>query len=254
MEVFDFTPKQLWGPSEERNKEDSRYLRVKKGANGWADVRPLVEYSKANGTPYIPEEKYPQYAGLDHELTWYGSPENFGYLPSPPRDEYLTPRLALQQLGTEWGRNCYPDIWVEKTIRIAQNLLQAERMHPKLVTLRARYPMIYTARDGAYQWDDVVQHLWVPSGSEPWGNTWYSRHEHVVIPDVRFVNEINAIRKAGGKVIRIRRPDIGQVYNHQSESEQAGIEDDVFDKVIDNDGTLEDLATKVRELESILKG
>lgn len=31
--------------------------------------------------------------------------------------ELLTPRFALQTLGTEWGRNCYPNVWVDLTIR-----------------------------------------------------------------------------------------------------------------------------------------
>lgn len=30
-----------------------------------------------------------------------------------PNGEPLTPRFALQTLGTEWGRNCDPDVWVK---------------------------------------------------------------------------------------------------------------------------------------------
>ena len=38
-------------------------------------------------------------------------------------DEYLTPRFALQQLGSEWGRNCYPNVWVDYALRVAKTLL-----------------------------------------------------------------------------------------------------------------------------------
>lgn len=34
---------------------------------------------------------------------------------------YLTPRFALQQLGTAWGRTCYPNVWVELAIRNASH-------------------------------------------------------------------------------------------------------------------------------------
>lgn len=38
--------------------------------------------------------------------------------------EPLTPRYALQTLGTEWGRHCYPDVWVDCGIRTAASVIQ----------------------------------------------------------------------------------------------------------------------------------
>lgn len=47
--------------------------------------------------------------------------------PSPrfkrPNGEPLTPRFALQTLGTEWGRNCDPDVWAKAGMRQAQEIL-----------------------------------------------------------------------------------------------------------------------------------
>jgi hypothetical protein len=34
--------------------------------------------------------------------------------------ELLTPRFALQTLGTEWGRTCFPNVWVDLTIRLVE--------------------------------------------------------------------------------------------------------------------------------------
>ncbi len=34
----------------------------------------------------------------------------------------LTPRYAMQTLGTEWGRDCFPDVWADLGIRRAQAL------------------------------------------------------------------------------------------------------------------------------------
>jgi hypothetical protein len=40
---------------------------------------------------------------------------------------YLTPRYACQTLGTEWGRNCYSDVWVDLGIRKARVNASAKR-------------------------------------------------------------------------------------------------------------------------------
>jgi hypothetical protein len=40
---------------------------------------------------------------------------------------FLTPRYALQTLGTEWGRNCYPDVWVDLALRRVEQTLASGR-------------------------------------------------------------------------------------------------------------------------------
>lgn len=46
----------------------------------------------------------------------------------------LTPRYALQQLGTEWGRRMHPDVWVRYMIRSAQ------AQKADVVTADVRFP------------------------------------------------------------------------------------------------------------------
>lgn len=138
---------------------------------------------------------------------------------------HLTPRYALQQLGTEWGRDCYPNIWVEYAMRTAATLL----------------------RDPD---DGFVPHYnrWRGLTFQPLGP--YSLSKGVVIPDVRFRNEIEGIRAAGGKVVRIRREQsglAGDAAMHASEREQAEIPDSEFDLVVQNDGTLEELRAKAAD-------
>lgn len=101
---------------------------------------------------------------------------------------HVTPRLAMQTLGTEWGRRLFADVWVEATLR--------------------------EIRDG----------------------------ERVVLCDVRFPNEAIAIRRRGGRVIRLTRgrPESA----HPSETALAD-RTDCFDAVIDNQGSLEDLFASV---------
>lgn len=66
----------------------------------------------------------------------------------------------------------------------------------------------------------------------------------VVITDVRFPNEVDAVRSNGGVVIRVNRPGCEPVNTHASD---AGIGDLEVDIDIDNDGTVEDLHRKVEE-------
>ena len=62
--------------------------------------------------------------------------------------------------------------------------------------------------------------------------------DNVVISDVRFKNEADAIKSAGGKVWRINRHGVGPVTNHSSEIDLDSYN---FDYIIDNDYSVSDL-------------
>lgn len=134
--------------------------------------------------------------------------------------EYLTPRYALQTIGTEWGRDCYPAVWIEYGLTMARRILSSA--------------CLYTAKQGIQP--DVM----------PWPSPL-----GVVFSDCRFRNELEAIRAAGGLLVRVKRPGkdgaVG-VAGHASEREQQGIPDDFFDHVIENDGTIADLYRAVDEV------
>ena len=77
------------------------------------------------------------------------------------------------------------------------------------------------------------------TGRKIWVNSLLSRISgRVVIPDVRFPHEAEAIRERGGFIIMVRRP--GQSVDLTHESERS-IEDIRPDFVIRNGGTLETL-------------
>lgn len=64
----------------------------------------------------IEDKRYPR---PQASLHWYELPfawfykkvKKKEYLPRGPH--YLTPRFAMQQLGTEWGRNCFSNTWID---------------------------------------------------------------------------------------------------------------------------------------------
>lgn len=185
-EVFNFSEEQLWGPSEKRNEPDKRYPRT----TGIV----ASEVMKMDGVSDV------------HIVGGPWGP------PVYERTVYLTPRHALQQLGTEWGRACYPNIWVEYALRVAIDILKERRG--------------YSAQGGL-----------MPDGGG-------DRPRGVVIPDVRFRNEVDAIRAAGGKVWRVSREGAGlqgDAAKHQSETDLDTIPRDLFAHHVSNNRTLESL-------------
>lgn len=187
-DVFDFNDAQLWG--DERDLPDRRYLRGEKV------------------TGAVLSSKYPEIPAGSEVV----------------QRIYLTPRFALQLLGTEWGRTCYNDVWIEYGIRVAKELLS----NPKLGYVPSRG--LFTAEDP----DDV----WPPTTG-------------VVFSDLRFKNEFEAVRKAGGLLVRVKREDcygdVG-IENHPSEAEQKTVPDSYFDLVLENPDGLENYYKMIREV------
>lgn len=86
-------------------------------------------------------------------------------------------------------------------------------------------------------------------------------NDHTVISDCRFLNEIDAIHKAGGRVIRIRRDQDPEWFEfakrhpekmstdypnvHPSEYSWASTE---FDLIIENTGSIDELYTQLKNL------
>jgi hypothetical protein len=79
-----------------------------------------------------------------------------------------------------------------------------------------------------------------------WIRCWEARikgHDRVVTDDVRFLNEAQAVKAAGGQVWMIRRPTAEHNGEHVSE---GALDDwDEFDVVIDNDSSIEEFRRKI---------
>ena len=88
--------------------------------------------------------------------------------------------------------------------------------------------------------DNLHQDVWVNALMVDYNPTlnW-------VITDTRFPNEAEAIKKAGGIIIRIERPGVKPVNPHPSET---SLEKWKFDHVIINDGSLTDLTKKIKKV------
>lgn len=144
-------------------------------------------------------------------------------------DIYLSPRMALIEIGTAIGRKLDPDVWIRYALKTARVILQS----PAMVDY---YP------------DQGLKRRTSPREKPIVG---------VVISDCRFNNELFKIQDEGGKIIRVKNPrnKVPEEFaNHRSETEHLLWEDDEFDYCLNNNGTLTDLQEKVRIMVEDLLG
>jgi hypothetical protein len=127
-------------------------------------------------------------------------------------EHLLTPRVALQQLGTNWGRSCYQDVWIDYAAAIYKKLSAGD--------------FAYSAQKGVYYC----------KGAGP---------RDVVVPDIRFDNEARGLSKHGARVWCVKRPVPkleGAAGCHVSES---GISAELIDVTLHNDKGLDELTSLV---------
>lgn len=110
-------------------------------------------------------------------------------------------------------------------------------------------------------WDMTIRELLQRLGTEAvrdglHPNAWvmalmsdYMQGDEWVITDMRFKNEYDTIKTYGGYTIKVTRPGVNPVNSHSSEDDLADVK---FDYEICNDGTLDDLENKVRDVLSDL--
>lgn len=95
----------------------------------------------------------------------------------------------------------------------------------------------------------LLQRFGTEVGREMWGEDFWVRQglaqaagkPRVVVTDVRFENEVAAIKQAGGFMFRVVRPGYGPREGHASEGDLSHL----CDRTIDNSGDLEHLRREV---------
>lgn len=132
----------------------------------------------------------------------------------------MTVRQFLQELGTDACRNkLHPNTWVN--------------------ALMADYKPLMSVSFGIMDLGASTSQMEKMSKPIP------IEHPNWIITDTRFPNEADAIKKAGGILIRVDRPGIAPVNDHPSET---GLDNYQFDEYITNDGDLNKLTKTVKEI------
>lgn len=209
-----------------REQLEDRDFKEKELGDDWKVHKVITKLNKFN------DKEIKLFVDLEQAQSYaYESFKDFDYVQL--HTEILTPRKLLQLIGTECGRQIiHPNIWVNATLNnyIPNNC--SESTHCAL----AGKPEISCKQCPEYP-------------------NW-------IITDTRFPNEAEAVKSRGGINIRIERDDYVfdesgkriiptkeyiNANNKQHESETA-LDNYKFDYVIDNNGTIEDLIIKVKEI------
>ena len=133
-----------------------------------------------------------------------------------------TPRLLMQLLGTECGREIlHPNIWVN-------SVMADYKYQEKIVCCWGNEinnrKVIRNIGGNLYEVINKIYPNWI-------------------ITDVRFPNEASAIKQRDGIIIRVNSKRCNNTDKHPSET---SLDDYEFDDVIRNDGTIEELIEQVR--------
>lgn len=138
----------------------------------------------------------------------------------------LTPRMMLQYIGTEGGRNIiHPNIWVNALMADYKPLYD-NYIYQELTTGKIIYSTVPT-----FTGNPGYKHL-----------TTKQLHPKWIITDVRFPNEVKAIEDRGGIVLRITNPRVISLDTHQSE---ISLDNHNFLHYIQNEGNIEQLVERV---------
>lgn len=126
------------------------------------------------------------------------------------RPKILTPRILLQVLGTDCGRNIiHPNIWVNA-------LFAGYKQSP--------------SRISSHGFDEYGFPNWI-------------------ITDARFPNDDDYVKKLGGLRIRVERPTESRNNTHDGHSSETALDHITdFDETIQNSGSVDMLVTKVRDI------
>lgn len=209
MSSFNLSLPQLWGPSEERNRE----IDIDEG--WWFNAIGLIPDAADEilNKVMIDGVRVTGYLKLMEWFTWLRKTH-------PTK---ISARVILQTLGTEWGRTVDPLMWIRYGHQVAKQLQEPGWSYTQI------------------------------GGPSFYGhNITEAKVKGVVIPDHRFINEVEFTQSSGGYVIRLQRlaqeeKTVG-IAGHKSEAEQKGMPDEAFDLILE----VEDFPTQVVEGETVL--
>jgi hypothetical protein len=94
---------------------------------------------------------------------------------------------------------------------------------------------------------EYKENLWLDVFDHTFKKAVYKKRQAVIVTDCRFRNEFDHLKKLGFFQIRLLRESHTKI-NHSSETNQDSIKDEEFDAVIHNNGSLDELIYKIKQI------
>lgn len=168
--------------------------------------------------------------------------------------------IGLYSPAPQSGKTCVASVISEQGYTIVPFAATLKDMIvPMIVALGYDYPRAWelVISDKSYVLPEIgvsARHMLQTLGTEygrqclhpdVWLKCWQKKAERfsaVVADDIRFPNEADLILSMGGEMWLVQRFDVQRTTDHSSE---GSLDHYGFDRVIENDGTLDELRSKV---------
>lgn len=178
--------------------------------NEMLDAKPLwsCAYSQLHVIHQFIAAMVPEHHGFDMRALAFSTFQGWFTELRNKYSDKLSARITLQTLGTECGRAINPNIWTDYLYDVERPLIAKGYQYTQELGIRLNEG-VGTPKKG------------------------------IVIPDLRFINELKASEERGCYSLRTRRlalmsntANVG-LKGHQSEQEQKGIPDSRINKVLE---------------------
>jgi hypothetical protein len=157
--------------------------------------------------------------------------------------ESISVRELLQELGTQVGRSISENLWADALMK--EYVAYQYRFNPG-------YYQCKCSVCGERFMADKRQPVCEPCCDKVFFPNW-------IITDMRFPNELKAVKDREGITIRVNRPCktcgtyegkycSNPYHLHDKHASETALDNAEFDYTIENNGTVEDLVEKVREI------
>lgn len=157
----------------------------------------------------------------------------------------VTTFLLEAEIGLNYPESMTKFIENYKSSKISELNLDLNLCH---VTVRNLMQTLGTEWGRTHVHPDIWIMLWTLKAQ-----SYFNRNVKVCVDDLRFANEALAVRNLGGEIWKIVRPEHNvdhSIINHASEH---GLDDKLFDRVIINDGSIDDLKNKIADIFKLSK-
>lgn len=202
-----------------------------------------LKFEDFTKTPIFNEEQ----SGYKIKKFAYGVKYIASFLTGIAIEKFEDQEFKKQYMGDEWGM----------TYREFLQKLGTEAMRDKLHT-----NVWVNALFADYRSNGISEKYLASRGQLVLENNY----PNWIITDMRFSNELEAVKNRGGITIRVNRvtfreqttefgklstivqPEVDKLLGIEEHSSETALDDATFDYVIDNNGTIEELVEKVRQI------